>query len=171
MFLERKHENTYIIASDNTNQTEALRLVDWIYSDINNYIIVKYGEAGVNYSFNETQHIFLSEAGIEYAANSPIAGLISNLEFESALHSVPSNYLAELNTIEYVKGDNFAKQYENYQYLITTDNYIYDSANRFIRRWESSVRVLELTTERKVNFEPGTFKFDDIEDLIAEIAK
>jgi len=170
MFLERQHENMYITAAESTDQKEALRLIDWIYSDINNYILVKYGEAGVNYSFDEYENIVLTEAGQQYVENCLITSIIKNIEFDSSLNSLPANFLEELNSIEYVKDDNFANQYENYQKLITTDNYIYDALNRFTRRWESSIRILELTTERKVNYEPGTFTFDEIDDLIAVIA-
>jgi len=171
MFLERKHENTYLAASEDTNQSEALQLLDWIYSDINNYIVVKYGEAGINYSFNENNYIFLTDTGKQYTSTSPISSMINNLEFEATLNSLPSNYLSEVNSIEYVKGDSFARHYENYQTLITTNNNTFKSVNRFTKRWETSVRALELTTERKVNFDAGKFKFEEIEDLIFEIVK
>ena len=70
-----------------------------------------------------------------------------------------------------VKGDNFTRQYENFQTLITTNNYIFDASNRLIRRWEMTVRALELTTERKVDYVAGSFRFDNIDDLISEIGK
>ena len=171
MILERTNENTYVVAADGTQQAGALKLLDWIYSDINNYIVVKYGKAGINYSFDDNEHISLTDAGQQYVDNSPLSSVIKDIEFEASLNSVPSNYLEEINSIEYVKGDNFAKQYENYQNLITTNNYIFDTVNRLTRRWEMTVRALELTTERKVNYAPGTFNFDQIDDLINEIVK
>ena len=97
--------------------------------------------------------------------------MINSLEYEAVLQSMPSNYLSEINSISYVKGDSFYAQYENYQYLITVNNYIYDASNRFTRRWETSVRALELTTERKVDYVVGSFAYDNIDDLIAEISK
>lgn len=169
--LESVHESSYIVAADSTIQSEAMRLIDWIYSDINNYIIVKYGEAGINYSFDDTGYITVEDAGKHYAQYSPIASMISNIEFEASIRNLTSNYLSEINTIEYVKGDNFAKQYENYITLITTDNIVYDTINRLIRRGETTVRTLEIATERKVDYTDSIFQFDDIDDLISEIAK
>ena len=171
MQLNPTYKNTYIAAAENTNQSESLRLLNWIYSDVSNYLSVKYGEVGVDYAFDQNNYLYLTEAGNQYVQSSPIANMINNLEFESTLNAVPANYLEEINSIQYVKNDNLARQYENYQRLITVDSYIYDAQNRLIRRWESSVRTLELTTERKVNYESGLITFDAIDDLIAEIAK
>ncbi len=170
-FMERTYENTYLAAAQNTNQSEALRLLNWIHEDINNYIAVKYGESGIDYSINEYGHLVLSEAGQIFADNNPVTDMINNIEFEASFSNVPSNYLSEINTIKYVKNDVLDNMYENYQTLITTNDYIFDATNRFNRRWEVSVRALELTTERKVNFEGGTLVFNNIDDLISEITK
>ena len=95
---------------------------------------LKYGEFGVDYSFDANEQIVLSDEGSIYQDRSPLSQLISSLEFEANLRGVPYNYLDELNSIEYVKGDNFTRQYENFQTLITTNNYIFDASNRLIRR-------------------------------------
>ncbi len=171
MFLERVHENSYFAAAQGTNQAASLELIDWIYSDIQNYTKVKYGDGSYNYAYDTNGHIALSDAGIAYTAESPLSSMINSLEYEAVLQSMPSNYLSEINSISYVKGDSFYAQYENYQYLITVNNYIYDASNRFTRRWETSVRALELTTERKVDYVVGSFAYDNIDDLIAEISK
>jgi len=171
MFLERQHENTYIAAAKNTDQSETMRFINAIYSDMDLYMALKYGEFGVDYSFDANEQIVLSDEGSIYQDRSPLSQLISSLEFEANLRGVPYNYLDELNSIEYVKGDNFTRQYENFQTLITTNNYIFDASNRLIRRWEMTVRALELTTERKVDYVAGSFRFDNIDDLISEIGK
>ncbi|MBN2879009.1 MAG: hypothetical protein JXN65_05195 [Clostridia bacterium] len=171
MFLERQHENTYIAAAKNTDQSETMRFINAVYSDMDIYMLLKYGEFGVDYSFDTNEQIVLSDEGNIYQDYSPLSKLFSSLEFESNLRGVPYNYLDELNSIEYVKGDNFARQYENFRTLTTTNNYIFDASNRLIRRWEMSVRALELTTERKVDYVAGSFRFDNIEDLIVEIVK
>ncbi|MEX1376632.1 MAG: hypothetical protein AB1Z23_04050 [Eubacteriales bacterium] len=171
MLLEPSYENVYLAAAEGADVSYAMSLINWIYRDLNNYMSIKYGEAGVNYFFNDYNFISITDDGKEYMANNPISNMINSLEFESTINNMPINYLNEINSIKYLKGDNLSKQYDNYQSLITEKNYIYNSVNRLNGRWETTIRTLELTTERKVNYEPGMFKYENIDDLIAELTK
>ena len=171
MLLQPTHDNVYIAASEGTDVASAMSLISWIYSDLGNYMSVKYGEAGVNYFFDDYNFISITDDGKNYMDNNPISNMINNLEFEFTINNMPINYLDEINSIEYVKDDNFAKQYDNYQSLITEKSYIYDSVNRLNKRWESTIRALEQAIGIKVGYESGVITFDNIDDLIAELAK